>query len=640
MEKTLVGVEGVLCHMDDILVFGHTKDEHDARLEATLQKLHSAGVTLNPSKCQFERTELRFLGHLLTEQGIQPDPEKTAAISNMPPPANVKELRRFMGMINHLGKFSDRLAMLTRPLRELLSKGNSWTWNSAQNTAFNNVKAELTKPRVLTHYNVNADLKISADASSYGLGAVLLQKNGQSWQPVTYASRATTTTECHYAQVEKEALAITWSCEKFSSYILGKKFAIETDHKPLIPLLGNKSLHSLPPRILHFRLRLARFDYVISHVPGKLLVTADTLSRAPLPSVDTQTSLQEEADYLMEACIAALPASSHRLEEFCAAQAADSVCLTLFDYCRNGWPAKHNIPVELRPFWQNRGLLTTHNNLLLCGPRIVIPVTLQREILSKIHDGHQGIQKCRLRANISVWWPGIAKQIKDIVEHCPTCTRASATKKEPLIPSELPEYPWQKLGTDIFFLNGTHYLVVVDYFSKYLEVIKLGTTTSRSVIDGLKAMFSRHGIPETVISDNGPQFSSHEFSVFANSYNFTHTTSSPYYPQSNGQAERTVQTVKHLLTKSEDPYLALLIYRATPLPWCNLSPSQLLMGRHLRTNLPQVQEHLQPKWIYLEEFKQQHANYKQKQKSAYDTRHRVRPLAPIPEDNEVWVTMG
>ena len=270
----------------------------------------------------------------------------------------------------------------------------------------------------------------------------------------------------------------------------------------------------------------------------------------------------------------------------------------------------------------------THNNLLLCRPRIVIPVTLQQEILSKIHDGHQGIQKCRLRANMSVWWSDIAKQIKDIVEHCPTCTRASAKKKELLIPSELPEYPWQKLGTNIFFLNGTHYFVLVDYLSKYLEVIKLGTTTSWSVIDGLKAIFSRYGIPETVISDNGPQFSSHEFSDFAKSYNFTHTTSS------------TVQTVKHLLTKLEDLYLALLINRATPLPRCNLSPSQFLMGRHLRTNLPQVQEHLQPKWTYLEEFKQSHAKYKQKQKSANDTRHYVCPLAPIPEDNEVWVTIG
>ena len=291
MEKTLVGVEGVLCHMDDILVFGHTKADHDARLYETLQKLQSAGVTLNPSKCQLERTELRFLGHLLTEQGVRPDPEKTAAISKMPPPSNVKELRRFMGMINHLGKFSDRLAELAQPLRELLGKGTSWTWDSAQNTAFRNIKAEIIKPKVLTHYDINADLKVSADASSYGLGAVLLQKSGHTWQPVMYASRTMTTTKCRYAQLEKEALAITWSCEKFSSYILGKKFAIETDLKLLIPLLGNKSLHSLPPRIMRFRLRLVRFDYEISHVPGKLLATADTLSHAPLQSLDTHISL-------------------------------------------------------------------------------------------------------------------------------------------------------------------------------------------------------------------------------------------------------------------------------------------------------------------------------------------------------------
>jgi len=231
MEKTLTGVEGVLCHMDDVLVFGRTKEEHDARLEATLQKLQTAGVTLNPNKCQFEKTELRFLGHRITEQGIQADPEKTAAIAKMPSPKNLKELRRFLGMINHLGKFSNHLTELSHPLRELLSKSNSWTWDTPQDTTFTRIKEEMTKPRILTHYNMNADLKISADASSYGLGAVLLQRDSQSWRPVVYASRAMTDTECRYAQVEKEALAITWSCEKFSSYILGKKFTIETDHK-------------------------------------------------------------------------------------------------------------------------------------------------------------------------------------------------------------------------------------------------------------------------------------------------------------------------------------------------------------------------------------------------------------------------
>ena len=170
----------------------------------------------------------------------------------MPPPACIQELKRFMGMVNHLGKFSRNLAELSPPLRELLSKKHSWRWDSAQDQAFKLIKTELSKPTVLALYDVNADMKISADASSCGLGAVLLQRENQSWQPVIYASHAMTSTECKYAQVEKEALATTWACEKFASYILGKKFLIETDHIPLVPLLGNKSLHSLPPRILRF----------------------------------------------------------------------------------------------------------------------------------------------------------------------------------------------------------------------------------------------------------------------------------------------------------------------------------------------------------------------------------------------------
>ena len=166
----------------------------------------------------------------------------------------------------------------------------------------NKLRTELSKPTVLALYDVNAHMKISADASSYGLGAVLLQRENLSWQPVIYASCAMTKTECRYAQVKKEALATTWTCEKFAIYVLGKKFTIETNHKPLVPLLGNKSLHSVPPRISHFQLRLACFEYEIFHVPRKSLVIGSTLS--PFPQSNPQTvmshSLQERAEYLME----------------------------------------------------------------------------------------------------------------------------------------------------------------------------------------------------------------------------------------------------------------------------------------------------------------------------------------------------
>ena len=206
-------------------------------------------------------------------------------------------------------------------------------------------------------------MKISTDVSSYGLGAVLLQRENQCWQPVIYASRAMTSTECRYAQVEKEAHATTWACEKFASYVLGKKFTIETDHKPLVPLLGNKT-----PRILRFRLRLAHFEYEIFHVPGKSLVMADTLSCSPIHSSDNDVqSLQEGAKYLMKTCINSLPASSQCLAEFRGAQAADTICSTIINYCQNEWPKKQNTLLQIKPYWQARGQLTVHNDLLLYG---------------------------------------------------------------------------------------------------------------------------------------------------------------------------------------------------------------------------------------------------------------------------------
>ena len=226
--------------------------------------------------------------------------------------------------------------------------------------------------------------------------------------------------------------------------------------------------------------------------------------------------------------------------------------------------------------------------------RVVIPETFQEEILHKLHGGHQGITCCRSRAKISVWWPGLTQQLKEFIQQCPQCARKNRPNKEPLIPSTLPEYPWQQVAADLFQLKGADYLVIVDYFSRYPEVQKLTTTTSQSIINSLKTAFARHGIPETLRTDNGPQFSSHEFAEFAKQYDFTHTTSSPHFPASSGQAERTVQTVKYLLKAANDPPLAVLSYIVTPFPWYGRPPAELLMGRKMHTSLPQTTASLVP----------------------------------------------
>ena len=166
----------------------------------------------------------------------------------------------------------------------------------------------------------------------------------------------------------------------------------------------------------------------------------------------------------------------------------------------------------------------------------------------------------------------------------------------------------------------------------------MSSTVSASVISVLKSLFARYGIPEVFRSDNGPQYSSEEFSRFLKSLGIRHVPSSPYYPQSNGLAERTVQTLKRLLKSSVDPVLALLSYKATPLPWCNLSPAELLMGRSLRTTVSQTDKQLVPKWSFLPEFRRLNKEFKQHQKYNFDSRHRVQELPPISDEQDVWIS--
>ena len=224
-------------------------------------------------------------------------------------------------------------------------------------------------------------------------------------------------------------------------------------------------------------------------MPRKLLYTADTLSRAPISS--TEDSIHEElAELAMDASVAHLPVSQDRLLEYAEGQNSDPLCSLVIKYCRTEWPGKTQVNKALAPYWQARGNLTLRGNLLMHGNRIVIPASMQRETLNKLHKGHQGIERCRLRARMSVWWPGMSSQIEKLVKNCSHCTRESIPRKEPLMRTALPAYPWQKVGSNMFTLNGANYVIVTDYFSRFPEVIKLTTTTSASIISTLKTVWN------------------------------------------------------------------------------------------------------------------------------------------------------
>ena len=253
-----------------------------------------------------------------------------------------------------------------------------------------------------------------------------------------------------------------------------------------------------------------------------------------------------------------------------------------------------------------------------------------------IHKGHQGITKCRRHAMSPVWWPGRSQQIEDLVSQCKVCILSRKNHPEPLQPIPLPECKWQKVGTDLMELKQQTYLIVVDYYSCYIEMAKSNSTTSRSIINHLKSIFSGHDIPETVVSDNRPQYSCEEFSLVTTSYGFTHVTSSPKHTSDNGEAERAVETVKNLLRGSEDPYNVLLNYRATPLA-NGLSPAEILMSQILETKLSMKPTTLVSKVPDDSEIRNKEESAKIKMKLNFDSHHRAQPLIPIETGQTVSV---
>ena len=326
------------------------------------------------------------------ETSYRPE-DKVEAIQKVLPPSNVGDIRRFLGMANHLSKFSPNLAEKTQPLRGLLNKANHWVWGEPQRQAFQDVKEALASSPVLSHFDPNRETVVSADASSYGLGAVLLQKQPDGeLKPISYISRSQTPAEQRYAQIEKEALAFTWACERFSDYLLGLAFHIQTDHKPLVLLFSTKNLDELPIRVQRFRLRMMRFDFTISHVPGKNLLVADALSRAPSTDpVDTDTLLQLETAAYVNSVVQSLPATERQIERIRQHQEEDEVCKQVAAYCQSGWPSRQALAGTVKPYYPVAAELSVENGLLMRGNRVVIPSALRLEMLDRLQTGHNQV---------------------------------------------------------------------------------------------------------------------------------------------------------------------------------------------------------------------------------------------------------
>ena len=448
------------------------------------------------------------------------------------------------------------------------------------------MKGEIARAPVLAKYDLRAPHRVTADSSSYALGAALLQQDrGGQWQPVAFASRRLTEAEAKYAQIEKEALAITWACAKFDFYLVGTHFEVETDHKPLVKLLGESDLANLPLRCQRFKLRLMRYTFTIFHTPGSQMILADLLSRPTFgPSV-----ADERRCGLVEMHVAAVIAAESgdlMVEEIRRAGDQDPTYQAARTEVERGWKMHgREYGGELRKYYLQRHQLSTMGGLLMRDEKYVVPRGLRQEMLVRIHSGHQGGGRCVRRAKGSVWWPAMRADILAHVESCEVCVKNRRMQHQPMRPSELPERAWEVLGSDLFEFRGRDYLLVVDYYSRWIEVVEVFSKTAEAVGKQLRRVFGRYGLPRVFRSDNGPCYAARAFRDLMSEWNIKHVTSSPHYHEGNGMAERAVGTVKAMWEKEKDKQLALMVYRATPLE-SERSPAELLHGWPMRTNLP------------------------------------------------------
>lgn len=390
MSKILKDLEGVAVFMDDILVFSNTPEEHEQRLQRALEAIDRAGLKLNKEKCLLRQSQLSYLGHVIDKEGIHPDTAKIEAITHLEKPKNISDLRRMLGMIHYLGRYVPHLSEVIRPLNGPLKRDAVWYWGSVQEEAFENVKCLITEAPVLAFYDVTKPTVVSADASSYGPGGVLLQDHDGQLKPVAYCSRVLTDAEKRYAQIEKECLAAVWSCEKFSRFLYGlESFILQTDHKPLIPLINAKDLDSVPLRCQRLLLRMMRYNPVAQYVPGKQLVVADTLSRHPQSTISSVVSeLVQEVEAYENAVSGAWPISPTKLESVKREREMDFELQMVRQYVTDGWPRyAANVPQAIKSYYSARHHLSIFQDLVLYDDRIIIPRNMRSEILQRLHSG-------------------------------------------------------------------------------------------------------------------------------------------------------------------------------------------------------------------------------------------------------------
>jgi hypothetical protein len=617
MENILSGLDGVQNYIDDILVYG-SKEQHDQRLPEVLRILKQHGFTLNDDKCIYNVSEVNFMGHLLSEKGIKPADSKVAAIKSFRTPATNEEVRSFLGLITYVGKFIPNLATITAPLRELLKSDVKYTWNIERQKAFDELKNVLSSHTILGHYNKNDATLLYADASPFGLGAVLIQTKNNHPRVISYASKGLSSAEMKYSHIEKEALSLVWAVERFHYYLYANSFSLITDAKSLTFLFSEKSKPCA--RIERWVLRLMSYEFDIKHISGTANI-ADVLSR--LGIVGSEPTFDEDMEKIVYATLTHSIPTTMSISD--VKEASDNEYLSLQEAIQqNVWAA------DLSKYAVFKDEFSVVDGIVLRGSKIIIPTKLRDRVLALAHEGHPGMQKMKQRIREKVWWPGIDKAVEEFVKRCTSCQLVGcANRPEPLGMTRIPQEAWLQIAADFLgpIPSGEYLLVVIDYYSRYKIVEVMQNTTAAAIIKVFDNIFTRFGRCAEIQTDNGQPFPSAEFEDYLRRLNIKHRFSTPYWPQQNGEVERQNRTILKTLKIArlegknwkDELNKYLYMYAATPHCTTGVSPAELMFHRRFRESFPEIKS--TP--VFIKEEVQDRDKQKKSQQKEYYDRHNL-----------------
>ena len=564
MDMVLAGLKWQCCfvYIDDIVVYSPSFEQHLKDLKKVFEALRAANLTVKASKCHFCRLETKYLGHIITQNGIKPDPDLVKSVINFPQPKKIKDAQSFLGLTGYCRRFIKNYARIAEPLIKWLrysTDGNHHLqWTSECTNAFENLKEKLTTAPIINTPNFKKPFILEVDTCEYGLGAVLTQEYDNNKYVIAYASRTLSAAERKYEATEREALAIVWATKHFRVYIDGSKVLIRSDCKALEWMRNAKDVTG---RLARWAMKLSPYQIEsIQYRPGKQNRNADSLSRNPVH--DTSSDNPELS--ILEAAVN-LWKNTNILDEVKAQQVTDPKLKHIIDKLQN-----NPIPIfneKWNPYLLINGILhkvknsSRHYNQREVGNKhlLVIPKSMQQELLSWAHDhptaGHSGQQKTLFRLSTRVFWESMRKDIYNYVASCQSCQKFKYNNIPMANPMQthLVNEPWHTIGIDIMGPFRTtsrrkrFLLVIVDYFTRWVEVFPMRTTTSVDIAQILiNEVCTRFGMPTFLLSDNGPQFVSNLFQSFCETLGIKQKFTANYHPQTN-MTERVNRTLKPIM---------------------------------------------------------------------------------------------